>query len=105
MPEAWRGRILITRMQTSADETMVTLAYRAELEDVPRAFLTIYTMSGENREVRALRGNRFILRRQAETVYAAELLEGNQDWTDGLTEDEVRTSFNLITKEWSSGEN
>lgn len=100
MPSAWKGKILITRTQTSSDEACVTLSHRESPNAEPQDFLCIYTMSGDNREVKAVRGNRFILSRQAETVYAAELLDGNAGWEYGMTEDRLRASFHLITTEW-----
>ena len=33
-----------------------------------------------------------------------ELLDANSSWEYGLTEDEVREAFNLITTEWTAGE-
>ena len=34
----------------------------------------------------------------------AELLDANSSWEYGLTEDEVREAFSLITTEWSAGD-
>ena len=52
-----------------------------------------------------MRGGRFNLSRQQETFYAAELLEANETWAYGVTEDQVREAFSLIAAEWSVGEN
>ena len=40
--------------------------------------------------LKAARGGRIILRRQPEAIFTAELLEANQDWEYGLTEEEIR---------------
>jgi hypothetical protein len=61
----------------------------------------IYTLTGENRENRALWGNRLVLKRQTGTIYAAELLEGAA--APGLTEDVLRQSFKLIVNQWTNG--
>ena len=45
------------------------------------------------------------LSRQAERVYTAELLPANNAWEQGLTADEVRAAFSMITVEWVSGDN
>ena len=37
--------------------------------------------------------------------YTAELLEANGNWEHGVTPDEVRSAFSLITKEWAAGDN
>ena len=50
------------------------------------------------------RGGRVILRRLPEIIYTAELLDANGSWEYGLTEDEVREAFSLITTEWSAGD-
>ena len=68
-------------------------------------FLQITAITGSSRGIKAVRGSRFTLSRQAETTYTAELLEGNNGWSLGMTEDEVRAAFNLITKEWMYGDN
>ena len=45
----------------------------------------------------AARSGRFILSRQAKTIYTAELLEANKSsWKYGVTEDDVREAFSLI---------
>ena len=36
---------------------------------------------------------------------SAELLEANDSWSYGMTEDEVRAAFSLIATEWAEGEN
>ena len=60
--------------------------------------------TGSGREARATRGGRVILRRLPEIIYTAELLDANGSWEYGLTEDEVREAFSLITTEWSAGD-
>ena len=67
--------------------------------------ITLNTVTGSGRETRAVRNGRFILVRKAETIYAAELLEANAGWAYGMTEDEVRAAFSLITAEWTAGDN
>ncbi|EJW94230.1 hypothetical protein EVA_17663 [gut metagenome] len=87
------------------DETTVTFSIRGKEQKADKPFLRITTITGSNRMVKAVRGNRFNLSRQTDTVYVAELLEANAKWTFGVTEDEVRAAFNLIKPEWISGEN
>ena len=35
----------------------------------------------------------------------AELMEANNTWAYGITEDEVRAAFSLIRREWLAGDN
>ena len=68
-------------------------------------FLRITVYSGSSREIRAVQGNQFLLSRQPETLYAAELLEGNENWEHSVTADQVREAFNLIVSDWTTGNN
>ena len=100
----WRDRIMVSR-SLSQDEASVTFYIAGSGGDSPEPFLRISAITGVGRESRAARGGRFNLSRQQETIYAAELLEGNGTWAHGVTEDEVRQAFSLIAAEWSVGEN
>ena len=48
---------------------------------------------------------RFLLSRQPEIIYTAELLDANENWKYGITADGVREAFSLITTEWAAGDN
>ena len=104
LPEAWFDKILVSR-STGQDEASVTFYIRGGNGQSPEPFLRISTVTGSGRETRAVRNGRFILVRKAETIYAAELLEANAGWAYGMTEDEVRAAFSLITAEWTAGDN
>ena len=56
-------------------------------------------------ERQAVRTGRFILSRNGGVIYVGELLKGNEDWKYSVTEDQVRSAFGLITREWSAGDN
>lgn len=58
--------------------------------------LTIYTITGENRDNRS----RIVLRRQATTVYAGEVYEIAPYY--GMDEDLLRRSFSLILGTWNN---
>lgn len=100
----WRDQILVSRA-LSQDEVSVTFYIAGGRGQAPEPFLRISAITGVGRENRAVRGGRFNLSRQQETFYAAELLEANETWAYGVTEDEVRQAFSLIAAEWSVGEN
>ena len=101
LPEAWVDRIWISR-STMTDETAVTFF---QLEDgTAEPFLRITAITGANRETRAARSSRFLLSRQSEVIYTGELLEANNVWRYGVTADEVREAFSLITPEWTAGD-
>ena len=102
LPESWRDRVLVQR-EPDAEESTVTFSYRDGTE--LREFLKISAITGDSREIKAVRGGRFILSRRAETIYSAELLDANNSWSSGMTEDQLRAAFGLITAEWLAGDN
>ena len=105
VPESWVNRIVATRSQSGSGESAVTFSLRGASEEEDRDFLRICAITGDSREIRATRGDRIVLSRQAETVYAAELLGDNRQWSGSIGEDELRSRFKLITNEWRAGDN
>ncbi|MEG2176304.1 MAG: VCBS repeat-containing protein [Oscillibacter sp.] len=103
LPDAWRDKLLVSRHFTGGDEVSVTFSLRDGRTAQPKEILTIYTITGDNRDIKAVRDGRVILSRQTETIFAAKLLNANMG--NGMTEDELRTAFHLITNEWMTGEN
>lgn len=94
LPEEWVGRVSTVATESALSESQVVL----KVDDVPIAAL--YAISGENRENRALRGNRMVLKRQTGVVYAGELFESSAGW--GFTEEQLRTNFHLIVSSWTA---
>lgn len=104
MPETWDGQIYVDRT-TAPNEAEVTFYAREGGGRSAEPFLQITAITGASREVKAVRGNRFLLsRRQPETIYTAELLDANSGWAYGVTADEVRSAFSLILPEWTAGD-
>ena len=103
LPESWTDRIKVYRSALSDESTVTFLIYRGE-EETPTPFLRIATITGTNREIKAVRGGRFILSRQMDTIYTAEIMDSGETWEYGLGADEVRAAFNLIATEWTSGD-
>lgn len=101
LPEEWLNHIWVGRA-TMPDEAAVTF-YILDGEAM-EPFLRITAITGSSRENRAVRGGRFLLSRQSEVIYTAELLDANDTWQYGVTADEVREAFSLITSEWSAGD-
>lgn len=63
--------------------------------------LTIYVLTGQQREEMALRDNRFVLYRTESTVYAAHLDVASADYS--LTQETLIQKFHLIQKDWNTG--
>lgn len=104
LPEEWLNRVWISRM-TASDEASTTFYILGGDGEEAEPFLRITAITGSNREYRAVRGSRFLLSRQPEIIYTAELLAANESWKYGISADEVREAFSLITTEWVAGDN
>ena len=110
LPETWGDDVALSRADLpGGGERAVTFSRwdRGGTAE-PESFLTIYKLTGTNRLARAKSGQRFFLLPAQEplnvdnfnTIYAAEFRDG---WDCGLTEDEVRERFRLITTDWYNG--
>ena len=90
---------MITDVSLSVGERAVTFGvYQGDA--APLEILTIYTETGDSREYKATKGERFVLARQATTVYAAEFLPGSADWEGTMSEDALREAFHMVQAEW-----
>ena len=92
LPEDWTGEVTALASDAGIGETQVTLSVQGEKA------LSICALTGENRERRALRGNRVVLKRRTGTIYAAETLSE----TYSLDEETLRQNFNLIVHSWDA---
>ena len=92
LPEDWTGEVTALASDAGIGETQVTLSVQGEKA------LSICALTGENRERRALRGNRVVLKRRTGTIYAAETLSGIYS----LDEETLRQNFNLIVHSWDA---
>lgn len=103
LPESWDGAVTITRRDTAYGERIITFAYWNEAAGEAENFLSIYTITGDNRDSRAQLGNRVVLLDEDDTIYAAEFFSCR--WNHGLTMDELSLErFRLITTEWSTSD-
>lgn len=64
--------------------------------------LTIFALSGGNRDELATRDNRFVLYKGDSVVYAAYLEVASAAY--GITQDDLIQSFHLIHQDWKTGE-
>ena len=92
MPNSWRGRVSVESAETVAGENQVTL-YVDE-----KAVLSLYTITNDSRENRAIMGDRFLLRRQPGTIYAAELY-ADAVWY-GMDVQTLKDNFRMAVTTW-----
>lgn len=103
LPESWDGVVTITRRDTSYGERIITFAHWNEAVGEAENFLSIYTITGDNRDSRSKIGNRVVLLDENDTIYAAEFFDCK--WNHGLTIDALELDrFHLITTEWSASD-
>ena len=97
LPEHWNGRITVRREDTVSGERAIVfsgLSAGVTVTDL----LEIYTLTGNGRDARATKGERFVLYTADETIYAARILAGADAL--GVTEEYVKENFNIIYSEW-----
>ena len=94
LPQGWQGPVTVT---TSERINEIQTIFALDGKDVG----VIYTLTGENRENRAMRGNRQVIKRQTGTIYAGEVLLAGQE--AGLTDTTLRQNFRLISNQWITG--
>ena len=104
LPEAWKDKVTISRNDLAGGgERAVIFSYWEENSQVdPAPFLVVYTLSGDNRFMRANMSGRFRLLEgddDSDTIYAARFIQNS--WDCGLDESGVKSHFALITNDWS----
>lgn len=67
-----------------------------------RKLMTVFALTGQNREEQGLAEERFVLHKTDSTVYAASLEEIALEYA--ITQDSVIRSFHLIHQDWKTGE-
>lgn len=99
LPENWAGKITLSRTENTAlGERAVVFSYwEGDPEIPPENFLTIYRLTGTNREMHAAIGSRFSLElpyQDPDVVFAAEFHACS--WEHGLDQIAVRERFHAI---------
>ena len=98
LPDDW-GPISVRRQDSDGGERAVVFSlWNGEGEPVTD-FLTVYALSGENREELARRPGRTVLRSAGETIYAASLM-ARETWSDGPDIPWLRQNFHPIYSDW-----
>ncbi len=97
LDSAWIGQISVNQVGS----TYVFYMWD-EGHEVPSAAFTIYALSGSDRETQATEDGRFVLHTSPDVIYAARLETDQMDY--GIHEDDLKSSFHLIHKDWKSGE-
>lgn len=96
LPDWWEGSIALSRSDStgSGEQAIIFSHWPDNPSEAAKPFLTIYKLTGSNRETRAQLADRFILRTSGDVIYAAAFTES--DWDCGLDTDGVMSRFQLI---------
>lgn len=111
LPDEWQGKIAAARRDSSGSaagsERAVTFYYyvpvlneEGETQVRLEEFLTIYRLTGTNRNYRATLEGRFIIFESGDVVYAAQFRESK--WDCGLDKDDLLERFYRIEVDWSA---
>lgn len=103
IPEEWDRRFSVRQRNTSPTEH-ATVFCALDGRQVGEELLTIYTLTGPNRDAQAGAGERTVLRRQSNVVYAIRFGEAYDSWRWAVSEAELAQRFNPILTQWSTGE-
>lgn len=103
LPEDWLGQVTVARRDQSASASVSERAvsfYHFDPETgETEEFLTIYRLSGTNRNYRSTVDDRFVIFESSDVVYSAKFR--NSQWNCGLDDDALRERFNRIKVSWS----
>ena len=103
VPDSWIQHVTISRDDSRSgqgERAVVFSHWDHDPDTSPQEFLRVYRLEGENRELRARRGSRFVLLRSSRLIYAAEF--SDIDWDPGVSRDTLGSCFALSRTEWSN---
>lgn len=104
LPDAWEGQIAL-RQIVGTEERETIFSYFDAASQSYVDFLGIYAITGGSREYKAASNGRFVLKRQADTIYSAVFYPEGENWRGIIDQEELNQRFRLMVKEWVSGVN
>ena len=93
----WHDRVTMSADDTGTSGSRVAIYVDGDI------VAALYTISGENQESWAVRGNRFVLKRQTAVTYAGEVFSDSEVYD--MNESNLRKNFNLIMDTWTTVDN
>lgn len=104
IPDEWDGHFTV-RQNNASPAVHATTFYAVYGRKQGEELLTIYTLTGTDRENQAAKKGRSILRRWGETLYAVSYGSEYESWRYAVDGDAISESFKVIIKQLSMGEN
>ncbi len=103
LPNDWTGHISLLSADTNTSlttERSIVFYYKSSSKSKAQPFLAIYKNSGNDRQSRSEKDDRFILLSDPDTIYSAALFDC--DWDCGLDQTSLANQFHLIQADWST---
>ena len=104
IPEAWDTHFTVRQDSSSATERATTF-YSVNNGGVGEALFTVYTLTGSDREARAAKAGRSILRLQPDTIYAVDFTEAYSQWRFAVDQEDLAGQFRPILAQWNTTDN
>jgi len=104
IPKTWDRRFTVRQVNSSAT-VHATEFYSVRGQTVGEKLMTIYTLTGTDREAQAAKPDRSMLRLQGETIFAVSYTDYYPDWIYAVDAAEIAERFRVIVKQMSMGEN
>lgn len=103
VPDEWESKITVRRAEYVSGESSVIFSFIASDEQV-QDFLTIYTLSGENKTERSKLAGRFVLASERDRIFAARITDSDAASALGVNQAMIKNNFSIIYSEWNTGE-
>ncbi len=113
IPSEWDNNLTVRRSDNVSGERALVfskiIGQKASQGDarqnelIVEDFLTVYTLSGYNKEERAKMSGRFVLLAESEVIYAAEISGDTQKLGFTVSRETVTDNFNIIYTDWFTG--
>ena len=101
IPDAWDGYFAVRQNNTGSTVHSTTF-YRVQGRSIQEELLTIYTLTGTNREALATSSGRVILRRRGDTIYAVSFSDKYLSWHRAISAEELADRFVPIINRWTT---
>ena len=104
LPESWDTRFTVRQDSSSATERATTF-YSVNDGVMGEALFTVYTLTGADREARAARAGRSILRLQPDTIYAVSFTAAYSQWRFAVDQEDLAGRFRPSLAQWGAADN
>jgi len=95
LPDAWVENLVLSRDDDITGERAIVFSYKEGNEY--RRFMTIYTLTGDNKSERSKMDGRTILRTGSDRIFSFKVLD---DLPDGMSISELVNRFVIIETSW-----